>query len=185
MSEIDERSIAFLALQAARRLFREANRAIYVCTICGKVQPPTQDKNIRCNRCSAPIKASLLKIQHLQRQMRGRDRETKMQIAEIIQEVRMLRQELFTLIKVPRVREIPEEEKYKPRPFQAELYAVQFKDGRKMKVRIKSIEERSKMYYRMKEIKATATFISKERVQKAMEDIRQSMMEEEKKKKNG
>jgi len=173
MSEIDERSIAFLALQAARRLFREANRAIYVCTICGKVQPPTQDKNIRCNRCSAPIKASLLKIQHLHRQMRGRDRETKMQIAEIIQEVRMLRQELFTLIK------------YKPRPFQAELYAVQFKDGRKMKVRIKSIEERSKMYYRMKEIKATATFISKERVQKAMEDIRQSMMEEEKKKKNG
>lgn len=176
MSDLDERSIAFLALQAARKLFREPVASIYVCTICGKVQSPSRLKNLRCNRCDAPIKESLFKIQHLQRQMRNKDRDAKMQIADLVQETRLLRQELLTLIKTPTIRERPEEEKYKPRPFQAEIYDVAFKDGRKMRVRIVSIEERSKMYYRLKKVKATATFVSRERVIHAMNDIRKAMM---------
>ena len=102
----------------------------------------------------------------------------KMQIAELIQDTRLLRQELFSLRPVAKEKRVlPEEEQYKPRPFQHEIYEVEFKDGRKMRVRIQSVEERTKMYYRLKKIKATATFITRERVIQAMEDVRRAMID--------
>ncbi len=68
----EDRIEAFYIKQAMAR--REANkgnlREIYCCTICKRVQAPTEGRNIRCKFCKAPLLQSLERITDLRRSVK-------------------------------------------------------------------------------------------------------------------
>ena len=71
----------------------------YVCTICGKVQLPTFDRNVRCNRCSAPLIMSMENIVSVQRLIKdfqwSREEVDKLRVK--INSIRSMKHEYFDL----------------------------------------------------------------------------------------
>jgi hypothetical protein len=64
---------------------------IYVCTICGKVAPPTCQLNLRCEKCKAPLIGSVESVIKIQRQIKGCDGDQQ-RITELREKIQWLRQ---------------------------------------------------------------------------------------------
>ena len=80
--------------------------AIYVCTICGKVNPPTTDVNIRCGRCKAPLMKSMERVQRLQAEIKRVYMYPDMvdDIRQRIRTIREMKREFLDLDKAPNIR---------------------------------------------------------------------------------
>jgi len=75
----EDRIEAFYIKQAMarREAQKDTSREIYCCTICKRVQAPTEERNIRCKFCKAPLLQSLERITDLRRTVKRHYKDPK------------------------------------------------------------------------------------------------------------